>query len=227
MRRANLTGANLSGTRLIRTDFRKARLDGCRVFGLSAWDVDTRKADQTSLRITRTDQPTITVDNLEMAQFMYLLLNNRQIRDAIDTITSKVVLILGRFTPTRKPVLDVIREELRARGYVPVLFDFDKPASRDFTETVSTLAHLAAFIVADLTEPRSVPHELQAITPNLAVPLVPIIEGRRRPYALFADIAWKYPWVLEIRRYRDLTDLKSWMSDLVLDAEAKARELKA
>jgi hypothetical protein len=33
----------------------------------------------------------------------------------IDAITSKLVLILGRFTPERKTILDAIRDELRKR----------------------------------------------------------------------------------------------------------------
>ncbi len=65
---------------------------------------------------------------------MYLLLNNQKIRDVIDTIAKKAVLILGRFTPRRKAILDVLREALRTHAYVPILFDFDKPASRDLTE---------------------------------------------------------------------------------------------
>jgi hypothetical protein len=68
---------------------------------------------QADLIITRKNQPEITVDNLEIAQFIYLLLNNERIRHVIDTITTKVVLILGRFTPERKAVLDALREELR------------------------------------------------------------------------------------------------------------------
>jgi hypothetical protein len=39
-------------------------------------------------------------------------------------------LILGRFSvPERKAVLDALRDELRksGRGYVPVVFDFEKP----------------------------------------------------------------------------------------------------
>ena len=99
----------------------------------------------------------ITVDNLEVAQFIYLLLHNENIRQVIDTITSKAVLILGRFTPERKAVLDAIREALRHRNYLPILFDFEAPGSRDFTETISTLAHMARFIIADLTEPSSLP----------------------------------------------------------------------
>ena len=99
----------------------------------------------------------MTVDNLKIAQFIYLLLNNEEISDVIDTIAKKAVLILGRFTPDRKAVLDALREALRTQGYLPILFDFDKPASRDITETVSTLAHLARFVIADITYAKSIP----------------------------------------------------------------------
>jgi hypothetical protein len=37
-----------------------------------------------------------------LGQQCYLMLNNQKVRDVIDTITSKVVLILWRFTDERK-----------------------------------------------------------------------------------------------------------------------------
>ncbi|MDQ3800111.1 MAG: hypothetical protein M3384_11705 [Acidobacteriota bacterium] len=70
-------------------------------------------ANQLNLVITRQDQATITVDNIEVAQFIYLMLNNIKIRDIIDTLTAKTVLILARFTPARKTFLDATRLELR------------------------------------------------------------------------------------------------------------------
>ena len=73
------------------------------------------------------------------------------------------MLILGRFTDERKAVLDALREELRNRDYLPILFDFAVPATRDITETVSLLARMARFIIADLTDPSSIPKELEAI----------------------------------------------------------------
>jgi hypothetical protein len=100
-----------------------------------------------STRTSRADEPQITVDNIEVAQFVYLMLNNQKVRDVIETITSKVVLILGRFTDERKAVLDALREELRKHNYLPILFDFDVPATRDITETVSLLARMARFII--------------------------------------------------------------------------------
>ncbi len=121
---ADLSGANLAGATLVRTSFAKATLTNCRIYGIAAWDVRLEGAIQNNLVITPEGEPIITVDNLKVAQFIYLLLNNAEIREVIETITSKVVLILGRFTPERKAVLDALRNELRKRNYSPVLFDF-------------------------------------------------------------------------------------------------------
>ena len=95
------------------------------------------------------------MDHLEVAQFIYLIRNNRKVSDVIDAITSKVVLILGRFTLGRKITLDALRDARRSHNYLPIVFDLEKPTNRDFTETVSTLAHLARFIIADLTDPKA------------------------------------------------------------------------
>jgi hypothetical protein len=113
---------------------RKATLTGCSIFGISAWGVELEGATQDSLVITPANEPTITVDNLKIAQFIYLVLDNAEIREVINTITSKVVLILGRFTPKQKAILDALREELRKHDYSPILFDFEKPANRDLTD---------------------------------------------------------------------------------------------
>jgi len=104
-----------------------ADLSGARVYGISAWDVEVEGINQSNLVISRDGKSTITVDNLEVAQFIYLLVNNKKIRDVIETIGKKAVLILGNFKPERKCVLDSLREALRARGYLPILFDFDVP----------------------------------------------------------------------------------------------------
>jgi hypothetical protein len=41
------------------------------------------------------ETPKITTDDIEIAQFLYLLIHNEKLRKVIDTITSKVVLILA------------------------------------------------------------------------------------------------------------------------------------
>jgi len=165
----------------------KAILTNCFIYGISAWEIQLQGEIQFNLVITPPDQPTITVDNLKIAQFIYLLLNNTEIRDIIDTITSKVVLILGHFMPARKAILDTLRDELRKYDFLPVLFDFEKPHSRDFTETLRTLAHLSRFIVADLADPSSIPQEIQASVPGLEVPVRPILLEAKREYSMFVD----------------------------------------
>jgi hypothetical protein len=125
-----------------------------------------------------------------------------------------------------KAVLDALREALRHKGWVPMLFDFDQPPSRDLTETVSTLAHLARFVIADLTDPRSIPQELKAIVPNLpSVPVQPLLLAGQDAYAMFADLGG-YASVLPPVRYRDLSHLLQILDDKVLrPAEARVAEI--
>ncbi|MBI3914809.1 MAG: pentapeptide repeat-containing protein [Chloroflexi bacterium] len=228
---ANFSGADLSGadlmlSNMVETNLDNANLLNCRIFGASIWGVSLNGAIQQNLIITQSNEPAITVDNLEVAQFIYLLLNNEKIRGVIDTVARKAVLILGRFTPERKSALDAIREELRKRDYVPILFDFDKPATRDTTETVRTLAHLSRFIIADITDPSSIPLELQAIVPDLAVPVQPLLLSGQREFSMFVDLRKKYHWVLATHQYTDIAYLLASLGDkVIVPAEQKAREL--
>jgi hypothetical protein len=123
-------------------------------------------------------------------------------------------------------VLDAIRDELRHRGYVPIIFDFDGPASRDITETVSTLARLARFVIADLTDVKSLPQELSNIVPDLpSVPVQPLIVAGQREYGMFEHFA-RYPWVLPVHAYTDQEALLTGLADQVIaPAESKAEEL--
>jgi Pentapeptide repeats (8 copies) len=223
---ASLVGANLTWALLVETNLIDATLTDCSIYSVSAWAVKlNERTKQQGLIITPAYEPEVTVDDLEVAQFVYLLLHNEKIRRVIDTVTSKVVLILGRFTPERKAVLDAIREELRNRHYVPILFDFDVPAGRDITETVSLLARMARFIIADLTEASSIQKELEAIVPHLAVPVQPLLGEEERPYSMFKDY-WKYDWVLPVLRYDGLKSLLATLAERVIaPAEKKMNDL--
>jgi uncharacterized protein YjbI with pentapeptide repeats len=205
---ANLTGAdlseaNLGGAQLVDTDLTGANLTGCRIYGVSAWNLKLERAKQQNLVITKYTEPEITVDNIEVAQFIYLLLHNQKVRDVIDTITSKVVLILGRFTDERKAVLDALRDELRNRNLLPILFDFAIPASRNVTETIKTLASLARFVIADVTDATEVRVELHNIVPDFTSLPVQLILLRGHSEFVSLSHLTKFPWVLPIFEYDD------------------------
>src|SRR5258707_13489775 len=85
---------------------------------------------------------------------------------------------------------------------------------------------MARFIIADLTDPSSIPKELEAIVPGLAVPVQPLIEGLSRPYSMFNDY-WKYDWVLPVYRYEGPGLLLAMIVEKVIaPAEAKPKALQ-
>jgi len=224
--RAKLNMADLSLATLVETNLERADLTSCSVHGISVWDVKLEGAIQSNLVITHRGQSVIQIDNLEVAQFIYLLLNNERIRHVIDTITSKVVLILGRFTPERRAVLDALRDALRKHDYLPILFDFEKPSSQTTVETISTLAHMAKFVIADLTDAKSILQELQAIVPLSPSAVVqPLLLASQEEPGMF-DFVRRFPWVLETHRYATKQTLLAELDRMVIaPAEAKAKEL--
>jgi len=170
----------------------------------------------------------VSVDDLRVAQFVYLLLSNRSMGEVIDNITSKVVLILGRFTSERKKVLDAIRDALRIRDRVPVLFDFEKPTSQNTDETISMLSHLARFVIADLTDAKSILQELRSIVPNSpSVVVAPLLLSSQEEPGMF-DFFRSFPWALDPIKYRDESNLLAGLDGSVIaPAEARAEALAA
>jgi uncharacterized protein YjbI with pentapeptide repeats len=213
---ALLGRADLSRAHLVETNFKGASLKGCSVYGIAAWDVNLTGAQQSDLIITRKDEPVITVDSVEVAQFIYLLLHNEKIRQVIDTISKKGVLILGRFAGERKDVLDALRTALRQRDFLPMMFDFEKSTQRDFTETIMILAGLSLFVIADITNPRSAPLELQATVPDYMIPFVPIIAEGEPPFSMFIDLQHKFDWVLDVLEYDSIDHLLAGLQDAVI-----------
>jgi uncharacterized protein YjbI with pentapeptide repeats len=223
-----LSMVNMQQMQLVATDFSEASLQGALVYGISAWDLKLKGATQTDLIITPPEGALITVDDLDLAQFVYLLLRNNKLRNVIDTITSKVVLILGRFTPERKPILDALRAHLRGHDLVPILFDFERPTSRSFIETASTIAHMARFIVADFTDQGDVRREVQHIAGTLqSVPIVPMLHSGESALPITLQDLADHPCMLPVVRYASIDELLSRLKSTVIEpALALERKLR-
>jgi uncharacterized protein YjbI with pentapeptide repeats len=236
--RANLTEADLSGAdltdayleaaTLLRTNIDQAKVSGSSIYSINVWGLKGEFLEQNNLVITPKGAPIITVDNIEIAQFIYLILNNEKVRDVINTLTSKSVLILGRFAvPERKAILDALRNKLREYNLLPIVFDFDRPSDKDFTETIKTLAGLSYFVIADVTNPKSTPLELQATVPDYQIPFVPIIQEGEQPFAMMVDLQKKYSWVLDTLSYRSIDELMKALKPAIIDpAIQKHNELR-
>ena len=233
LNRADLTGADLRRATLTQATLIGASVDAAKVseskvYGVNVWDLVGEFGEQEDLIVTRSDQPIITVDSIKIAQFIYLILNNEEIQNAINTFTSKLVLILGRFSPPeRKKILDGLRIKLREFDLLPIVFDFERPTDKDFTETIKTLAGLSYFVIADVTNPKSSPLELQATVPDYQIPFVPIIQQGERPFAMMVDLQNKYNWVLDTLEYDSLDTLIAALKPAIIDpAIEKHNELR-
>jgi hypothetical protein len=233
---ANLSGANLQRSILVETKLEGAILRNARVHGISAWNLAGENTIEKDLIITKDEEPVITVDDLAVAQFIYLILNNKNIRDVLNSITSKGVLILGRFSePQRKAVLDGLREKLRRFDLLPIVFDFDNPTDKDYTETVQTLASMSMFVIADITNPKSTPLELEATVKQFKIPYVPIIDisADPKPFAMLVDLQKSFHWVLPTVGYQSKEQLlneeilKKYIIDPVNRKRAELRNDKS
>lgn len=214
---ANLREAALYGAFLAEADLEGADLSGASVYGVSVWETNLKNARQTKLTVTPPGQLSVTVDHLEIAQFIALVIQNAEFKQFLETVTSKLVLLLGRFSAEHKPALEALKFALAERDYVPVLFDFDGPRGRNTTETVTALAHMAKFIIADVTEPKSVPAELQAIVPNLpSVPVRLICAAGTNVYPMADAILQRPNAVKKIFPYRDPQHLAASLDERIV-----------
>jgi uncharacterized protein YjbI with pentapeptide repeats len=231
---ADLRYSNLSQAALVGARVTQARISGSTVYGVNVWDLEGEFRDQKDLVITREGQPVITVDNIKVAQFIYLILNNEEIRDVINTLTSKSVLILGRFAPDeRKDVLNALRDKLREYDLLPIVFDFDRPTDKDYTETVQTLAGLSLFVIVDVTNPKSTPLEMEATVKQFKIPYVPILDlqADKRPFSMMSDLEKSFHWVLPTIGYNSKRELLENVEPAIirraLEKHNKLREQKA
>ncbi len=227
LRGAKLGGADLSYATLIRVDLSAAKLSNCAVYGVGAWDLVTdSETDQRELVVSLPEEPPVRVDDIEVAQLVRLLMTHAKLRNVLSAVMERGVLLLGRFGDGGLELLGSLAEALRTEGYSPMIFDFERPKSRNYTETVTTLAGLSRFIVAELSGP-SVPQELWATVPRFKIPFVPLLERGQRPYGMLPDVL-EYPWVLEPIRYSDEADLVARVpAEFVAPAETKHAERQA
>ncbi len=155
---------NLNRVNLANADFQVKSIEETVVYGISAWDLKTSESSiQSKLVIEKTygfyadiikeGRIPMMVDDIELAQFIYYLTNHKRLRDTINVMNSRSVLLLGRFKDGGLDRLYQIREWLLSQNYLPMIFDFERPGSMDLVEVIVTMGGLSKFIIADLSGP--------------------------------------------------------------------------
>ena len=233
----DLSGADLRDAVIIecllnRANLRDVKLTRAMIWGVGAWDLqNTDNArhgcnvvvggdlDPNDYSISKPGE-ILPVDNIECAHVIELLANNEKIGEILRLASSRLVLLLGRFEGDQAVVLDALKDALPKHKYAPIKFDFEQGRDRDLIETVTTLATLSRFVIADLTEPRSIPLESQAIVPDVAVPFVPIVRGQR-PFSMFSALQRKYFWVVPTVVYRSEKQLVRSLKESIIDPAEK------
>lgn len=200
------------------------------MYSTAVWDIKGEPKEQKNLVVSppdRPDEPEVVVDNLEIAQLMYLFRENKKVREVLNAVTSKLVLILGRFGERKKYVLEPISDMLRRNtNYLPLILDFEPPEGRDVLHTVQTLALLSRFVLVDLTEPKSAPYELNQIAP-LIIPIQPLLQASEEEPVLLEDLRRRCHWVLEPHYYGTVDSLlESLRREIITSIEAKVVELQ-
>jgi uncharacterized protein YjbI with pentapeptide repeats len=241
---AFLDACNLNLARLQGADLRGMYMWGCSYWGIK---LDGGKK-QSGIRIGQSDfdwinqaieapppgkafappEFAVTIDDLRVADFVWQISEYpERVSHMISAAASRLVLLLGRFRGQQKQILDgVLTMGLGRLGYVAMVFDFEPPRGRDLIESVSMLAGLSRFVIADLTNAQSTPLESQVLIPTLAVPFIPIIRAGGSPFSMFSALEYKYPWVRPLIEYRSGRHLETLLrSQIVPQAEQTAREL--
>lgn len=191
---ATFVNCNLNRVNLVGASFRVKEITETVIYGISAWDLETSDdMKQSKLVIEKTyefysdliqqGKIPMMVDDIELAQFIYYLSSHKKMRDALNIMNNRGVLLLGRFKEGGLKRLYSMREWFQNKGYMAMIFDFERPDNLSLTETVVTMAGLSKFIVVDLSGP-SVPAELQAILIQIKKPVLAFGD----PYALFPDL---------------------------------------
>lgn len=188
--KANLSNADLSNCILTNCNFAETNLSGaillnCKIYGISTWDVKTdNRTLMKNLIIPKEDQPTMIVDDIEIAQFFYFLINNKKILNFLSTfiyVSKKIfVLLLGSFDLETKEVLYSIKDELSKHNLQGIIYDSNPIKSQRMMETVKTLALLSKFVIIDFSKRSGQLYEIAKLVDNIKVPYATIaIEGTK------------------------------------------------
>ena len=181
---SKIENSDFYGSNLTNVDLSNTNMNNCKIYGISAWGIKRNECTKTRNLIIspiNSKDALIIVDDIELAQFIYLILDNEKISNLITTMRTKGVLILGSFSEEEKKTLDFIKQIIskNKKGYIPIVFDFDPPKLQSLIDTIEVLSLLSRFIIVDLTRSAGQLIEL-SLFDKLRIPYAMIISNKAK-----------------------------------------------
>lgn len=181
VRDADLSGANLDMARFVQTDLRGANVTGCSVRGVTVDHVQLEQAIESTLLLTEPGEPIIAVDSLEIAPFVWMLLENASVSRLIEQMKTRIILILGNFDEHHQNHLAMLKEAIREQHYVSLYIDIETLARetqehQKLKTTMRTLAYFSRIILVDITNGENLLTYLTELVSELTVPVQPLLE---------------------------------------------------
>jgi uncharacterized protein YjbI with pentapeptide repeats len=204
---ANLSGADLTAASLVGARVDGAVFDGCLIHGISAWGMEGTPRLQRRLVLTPRSELPVSLDDLELAQLLSLVLYGRRISSLLHCDSSGVLLVLGRFRGVRAEIAQLLERLLTGRGLAPVWIDLDRPAWREGLKAVRPLFRIARAAVVDFSGLRSTAGLLDDLARDFQGEVLPLVDGPV-PTDASSRPARSLPWV----RYHRGDDLEPQVS---------------
>jgi len=194
-----------------------AVFDRCKILGIGICRVSGKPSLQRDLNCGGDKEP-LLVDDLRLAPFIHELRYEDGFGRFADALTSKVVLILGRFSDARMPLLERIHGRLRALGYIPQLIKFPCDGLLDPGSVVNIAAMCSRFVIADVSDAREVIREVVGILSQLRPVVVkPIMEvGQVEPISFVWEKRSQRIHLLPPYEYPDADTLIANLSSAII-----------
>jgi uncharacterized protein YjbI with pentapeptide repeats len=207
---AHFQGANLSRANLVWANLTRAILTNCRIYGISAWNIQVEGAVQKNIILTDEGQPTITIDDVRIAQFVHLYLTSQEIRAIVNSFTTRVVLTLMHPTTEHQHMLEALGKALRLSHYHLLLFDVTTLSSQKDLDVLDSLVSLARFLLVDLPA-------LPPVTNKASIGLQPLVMDAniQDEETVLKDLKHHYHWILPTVHLKDMAALQAWLAEQV------------
>jgi uncharacterized protein YjbI with pentapeptide repeats len=189
LRGACLHGVDLTQARLDLATFADGEIEGCHIYGVSAWDVKLDGTHQADLVITQPGEPVVAIDDLDAAQFVNLLLHSPSLRSRIETISTRMALVLIARSPRGLERIARLRGALAIAGWMAIQYDVGAPAPDQARAMIDVLSRICGVVVADLHDVAPFWDHVAAALERYRRPLVPLVPEPGFDPATVVDIA--------------------------------------